>query len=350
MSEDLHTNNLIPSGVPAPESVATQEGVDNPLALGDAVVAVGVVGLAGSMEAAVTGQTTAVGDFVEPQSAELEAPSVEKLAGFTPEPAEQPAKDPEIQPKLESLRERLHEPFNHEVMLRAMFNLATELSPHMAEFDLVIGDDIRGRLPAEVFGQMISMRRQEMGLEPAELVFINGGFEGEAPDGTFPAPTSEDARTLIVTDFINTGRNVKNLYATVGRHDREQGSVDIATLHTEPIARSEVRPVLTGATTVFSGLHRRERGVEGIDHVLTSETGRLYTGLAKPDTGLPAVLQPLYVEEQPVALPGQEGQPGYRRTDLVEQAQRDVVLIASELYALLPPVDRAQVRAARPQA
>ena len=136
----------------------------------------------------------------------------------------------EVEPHLIALEQRTDEPFSLGV-LRVMFSVTRSLLKYAESFDLVVGDDVSGRMPALVMWRLINLKRQELGLEPAALRLINGRCLEPFPPGFIPPATGEGTRAVMVTDVIHTWGSAANLVGQINQQ-RGQSCCDIATLGT----------------------------------------------------------------------------------------------------------------------
>lgn len=131
------------------------------------------------------------------------------------------------------VRSDLTFPFNRHEVVAAFFCLAEQLTRRITEYDLVVGDDSKGRLPALVLGRVVANARQAVGLDKPTRRFAHGGnlhdnFDALRPD-FIPEPKSNDDRTLIVTEGINQGFHVRGLFDAAAMK-RNPGTIDVATV------------------------------------------------------------------------------------------------------------------------
>lgn len=117
----------------------------------------------------------------------------------------------QVQQKLDDLRQNVRHPFNAIGIMSVMFEVAEQLNPSLASYDLVVGDDVSGRLPAILYWRLANARRLQNGLPRASIRFINGrwGRNGDLlPDCAFRPEPADGSRSLIVTEHIQTGASV----------------------------------------------------------------------------------------------------------------------------------------------
>jgi hypothetical protein len=144
-----------------------------------------------------------------------------------------------INTRVSDLMGRVHEPFNHESVLRAMIGLAEQMGPTLGDYDFIVGDDASGRLPALFVRELVNMRRAELGLPQATMRFVRGrALAVEANAETFtseeflPDPSTPEARAVIVTEHMEGGGTVAQIYEKIA-WTRDKGLVDIASINSD---------------------------------------------------------------------------------------------------------------------
>jgi hypothetical protein len=219
------------------------------------------------------------------------------------------------QAQLAELRACVHAPFEDRVVMDALFGLAQRLHPVMTEYSTIVGDDVGGRLPALLYGRLINQVRAESHAPSAQLYFLNGKYRGDLLDTEFPKAKSNPGRTLIMTEYVRSGRSVINLYQKVSaRQPRDH--IDIAAVgmrsgYTSEIIKSHMHP----ASRYF--MVRGTQAVE--DH--------LYGSKVVQQSGVRKVYEGLYTRRQPE---------GVYAEAVVRQARNDIAYIAGTFYEMLP--------------
>ena len=133
---------------------------------------------------------------------------------------------------LENLRASIAYPFNQkgrESIVSLFWDVTQQLNPVLGSYDLVVGDEVSGILPAVLFWRLVNLRRETLGLPPAEIGFMNGKYPYPAPNTTFPAGSSYTSRALVVTEFADTGISAKNIQRSV-MAARGRTGVDVVAL------------------------------------------------------------------------------------------------------------------------
>lgn len=115
------------------------------------------------------------------------------------------------------LIEKLHPPFNTEACVAAFESLGNQLKDSLHEYDTIIGDDISGRLPTIVFAELAKRKREQLGLTPPQVLYINAG-SNFSNDRLLPESSKQVAeliksiakptKSLIVTEYIDTGDSI----------------------------------------------------------------------------------------------------------------------------------------------
>lgn len=267
------------------------------------------------MQAVRNGVDTVLGflalrGFLPPQALSGHHPEFARDAApvlSAPDPCS-PARD-----KISDLKDRVHWPFDNMVLLSKMFELAEKLNPDLESYDLIIGDDTSGRLPALLYWRLANARRQERGLEPASIRFINGRYTADKPlpGELIPPEHTDGSRSLIVTEYVMTGGSVENIYHIVSQQ-RDRRRIDIAALGSE---MSRV------ATARGSNFYTAEPPIGGmrIDNYLYGHSFNPVKGVGK-EYGV------LHSHRLP---------PNEFRPNQVHNARQDINLIADEFYPLL---------------
>lgn len=109
-------------------------------------------------------------------------------------------------------------PFNHSSVVRDLFALARQVHPNAHEYDLIIGEDTSGRLPALVLRGVINARRQALGLEKSAIRFICGTRVEPVPERVIPPQRSDASRALIVTECVDSGDSIVRVYKGLSQH------------------------------------------------------------------------------------------------------------------------------------
>ena len=141
------------------------------------------------------------------------------------------------------MTEKLHPPFNTEAVISAFSNLAEAIKPFLHNYNVIIGDDVSGRLPTLVIANLAGKRRRQMGLSNPSVFFINAGASitlAGRPEITLPKIAgiisqhrSPNQNILIVTEFVGTGASL----AALANEFRRQGIIpDLCVLnsHNDP--------------------------------------------------------------------------------------------------------------------
>lgn len=247
-----------------------------------------------------------------------------------------------VKEKLDELIEKVDFPFNDETVLSSIYELAKQLNPKLEQYDLIIGDDTSGRLLALLYGKLVNYRRQELGMEPAEIRFMDGKYRGEVPSSAFPKETDKNARTLIATELVNEGKNISNIYRAatnskalqylennfgISGLKRDRSRVDIAALN----ARFPTTP---------EGKHSYAR----LQDLNLYSVNSIY----QPEFG--EIEENFYGNKQLPPIKGVEKNSGnmYARrlpkersdSQKLTRSRKDINLLADELYSLLPSPDK----------
>jgi hypothetical protein len=193
-----------------------------------------------------------------------------------------------------------------------MFKLAEQINPNLANYDLIVGDDTSGRLPALLYWRLANARRRDLGVQNASIRFMNGRYGRAMPADTFPPDSTDSSRALIVTEYVSSGSAALRIYNAVGAQ-RRKNQVDIAAVDT---GRKSLF-LESGSTFYF---------VENIGNYGAS--ANLYGGN----------LSAKGVNK------GSDSPHSYRSLDplqpeAVQRARQDIEMIADEFYHLLPGVD-----------
>lgn len=94
----------------------------------------------------------------------------------------QPASPEIVKEKLAEIKENVHFPLNKEIVLSSIWEDAEQLNEEgLEKYDSILCDDTNGRLPGLLFGELINLRREELGLEPAEIRFMDGATKAKHP-------------------------------------------------------------------------------------------------------------------------------------------------------------------------
>ena len=207
-----------------------------------------------------------------------------------------------------------------------MLNRAKGLKPQISQYDLIVGDDTSGRLPARLYWRLANMRRQEQGMRPASLRFISGRNSGYLPEkGMLPIETSDAARALLVTEYICNGGNIRNIHKAVWA-ERVPGRIDIATLDQSYYSLGLERRFPKG-TSLYCGTDPRHP----LDQSYIMDDCAYY------------LYGDNYDRDKIKGVEKREGEPYAHRLppdkfsgELVRQGREDIDLIAGQLYSLLP--------------
>jgi hypothetical protein len=105
--------------------------------------------------------------------------------------------------------------FKEAAVLEAAFALCRKLAVDPGRYDTIISDEASGRLISLVVKKVLDGLRLKENLPPLELKFLIGGAitaEQEQAVRDFVAANADQLeRSLIVTEFISSGRGVKRM-------------------------------------------------------------------------------------------------------------------------------------------
>lgn len=127
------------------------------------------------------------------------------------------------------LEECLVSPFDKAELVDAFKNLAIKLRPHIAKYDIVLGDDVSGRLPTLVIADCARRKREQTDQTPPRVYFVNAGSnlsESRRAKVTLPKLSKlikkhepfTNKKVLIVTEYMQTGRSVKAFVNELANH------------------------------------------------------------------------------------------------------------------------------------
>ncbi len=139
------------------------------------------------------------------------------------------ADDPDLM--LARLRRQSASPFNEEVALQLLWNFAQSLCPALGSHELIVADEISGIPPAVLAWLLTNSERSKAGQPPAKIGFMNGRYLYPTPTDMFPARTSRNARTLVVTDLVSSGSSAESIGRAVA-NSRGEESIDLAAVVT----------------------------------------------------------------------------------------------------------------------
>jgi len=224
-----------------------------------------------------------------------------------------------------------------------MFGLAERMNHYLGDYDLIVGDDPSGRLPALYVRELVNKRRAEQGLRPAAIRFVRGRSLARIENaqaltsGDFiPGENMPDARTVLVTEQIQSGHTMAQIYETVSQK-RRASKIDIASLNSDYTAdqlREQFAYSLDSSIYIGTPPELEEVPDDFLpdwnraSHHFRSPTESLeHSGtLAKGVTRGEGMDEALFTE----------GLPGYG--EKVSWARYEIALIASAFYRLLPPI------------
>ncbi len=135
---------------------------------------------------------------------------------------------------LERIKQEGRFPFGgNQTVIPCLLELAERLNNSLASYDLVVGEDTSGRLPSLVYWRIVNARRKEIGLPPAAIRFVSGRSEYSLLEHEIPQASTDDARALVVTEFVCSGGSVRNVLHSL-RTLRDPSTLDVATLGASP--------------------------------------------------------------------------------------------------------------------
>jgi hypothetical protein len=120
-------------------------------------------------------------------------------------------------------------PFSEPEVVKGLFDLARQTHKNAGKYDVIIGEDTSGRLPALFMREVITRRRAELGLPRAAMRFVSGRIEEDLPEGFLPPLATPDSRALIVSEYIFTGHSILGVHKAITK-SREKARIDIASL------------------------------------------------------------------------------------------------------------------------
>jgi hypothetical protein len=228
-----------------------------------------------------------------------------------PQPIPSILHTPAVMDSLSELSTKVSHPFTAGVVVRTMFDLAERLNPGMANYDLVVGDDTSGRLPAILYWRLINKRRNESGLPPAACRFMSGRYLGDSAP-PLPIESTPGSRALIITEWIQTSSSVKTIYDAV-KKIRDGSRIDIGSL-----GRANDKALDLGhGSAVFAADNSPN---DQIDHHLYGPAIRQHIGVHKSWGDLHSK------RLGPIAFSAM----------LSNKARADIQTIADTIYPLLP--------------
>lgn len=178
-------------------------------------------------------------------------------------------------------------PFHHRSLRDALVTACADVVPLADRYDLIVGEDTSGRLPALVIRGVINARRQALGLPKARMRFISGRRRRFVPDGTFPEALSPSDRALVVTEFIASGTSVLRSYqAVASARAREQ--IDIVTLGSREEGIEQTRSRIVDQSV----LHAPDQDF-GIEAILYGQGAQREKGVEKQHGHCFSVRQPI---------------------------------------------------------
>jgi hypothetical protein len=134
----------------------------------------------------------------------------------------------------------LSHPFNQPGVPDSLYFTSQVVYPRADQYDVIVGEDTSGRLPALVIAGVVNARRSKLGLAPVAQRFVSGRCnEPQLPDGFLPEPTRTGAKALIVTEYISMGTSIINTYDIVNRSS-SFAAIDIASLAVSSHGRKRV--------------------------------------------------------------------------------------------------------------
>lgn len=142
---------------------------------------------------------------------------------------------------LDALRSRVNYPLSIPGILEIFWQLSEQIGPQIASYDLIVGDEISGILPAIFFWRLAHNHRRLNGQPDAQLAFMNGNYSQQAPEDTFPVRSRSAERALIVTDIIASGESLSVLSKAIQAY-RSGVVVDAVAYYNHDLLN---RPVVT---------------------------------------------------------------------------------------------------------
>lgn len=215
------------------------------------------------------------------------------------------------------LIDKLNHPFNDKSLVRAFEVLTIRLKPFIHSYDTIIGDDISGRLPTLVIAELARKKRDQMGLMPPQIFFINAGSNVSIPinaEKTLPKirdliknHTRVNRKILIITEYVYSGDSISGL---ANEFRKQNLKPDLCIL--DSVADPDFINSLAG--------YKKFVGAVGGDSAAPFYLNSWLTGL-------------LSVGCSPIAA--KRGAYSYEQEASTIQARRDMKLIAAELWKLI---------------
>lgn len=117
-------------------------------------------------------------------------------------------------------------------VIESLARLVFELRENLLTYDTLISEDAGGRLPSLVLQKLINQERKKQGKETTSIYFISGGHirspETEEAVTTFINNKKESLKkTLLVTEYIASGKSIRWLIETLEKHHID---FDVATV------------------------------------------------------------------------------------------------------------------------
>lgn len=147
--------------------------------------------------------------------------------------------------------DHLGSPFNGEGVVECLEELANLVYSQAHKYDVVVGEDTSGRLPALVLRGVINERRIALGLKPAQMRFVSGRTCEIVPTGFMPEPMNSKQRALIVTECISSGRSVLAVYHAI-KNERDPSKIDILAIGSNDSAARYVRHLTAKQSRLFT--------------------------------------------------------------------------------------------------
>ncbi len=105
---------------------------------------------------------------------------------------------------------------NNPDTVESLVRLVFKIKDNIKDYDTILSDDASGRLPSRLLEKIINQKRKENGQKLVHTLFVASGRHGdpniESAVGKFIAAEKEAlGKTLLVTEFIDSGKSIKNL-------------------------------------------------------------------------------------------------------------------------------------------
>ena len=232
--------------------------------------------------------------------------------------------------------------------------LVADMAPDIdaGRWDLIIGDDVSGRIPALILADVIKRRYADKDIDPPNIRFIALGQhvlpdsyreylidQGEADDGVFnePSPTEEQLRNVVegmggskralfVTDNIGEGNSIRLIMGALEHHG----------------IASDVASISESAILVHAMVSKhREQDPDTKGFGLKGDVNQQRGTLHVSSMGRPRFRQAVGVEKYDLTLPITEGVRQHDLRDAAEQGDVPVLPKANTEVAQLRQAAKA---------